>query len=350
MSILYSNAIFSFLKKAEDLAKQILVEEANLQVTSTRFFFGNIVCPLNFVVFEHPSQLGYFKSDFLEIGINKVFLFENNENLLNILRHELAHYFTFIEYGPFCTYHGKEFREICKRYGWNSEVSRAIMPDIKVVQCEKLMNKIHKLCSLAQSHHQHEAQAAILKVQKLLIKHNLDLHERDDTLYLLRTLPKKRKSTKMQAIASILQTFFVNVVFNRGYDYVYLELFGEKVNVEIAEYVAQFLDREFQFLWEQVKEENPQLQGMVAKNSFFRGLANGYVNKMRPRSQAALVKTEQHLVQYVHRIYPHLSFSRQKTCKNQKYAEELGKIKGENLKVHHGIHNQERHRFIDHDK
>jgi len=111
MEILYSQAIFSFLKKGHRLALRILREEVHLKVGNTRFYLNNRSYPLHLVAFEHPSRLGYFRAEFYEIGINKSYLFESEKDLLDLLRHELAHYLTFIKHGPHVPHHGKDFLE-----------------------------------------------------------------------------------------------------------------------------------------------------------------------------------------------------------------------------------------------
>jgi hypothetical protein len=335
MEILYSNVIFAFLKKAKFLARKILSEEMKLRVGRTRFFIKNTSYPLHFVTFEHPSKLGYFQSDLMEIGINKVFLFESEEKLLDLIRHELAHYLTFIEHGSYVPHHGKAFHAICKRYGWNTEISRAVIQIEKITQNEKLLDKIRKLLSLAKSHHQSEAEAATLKAQELLIKYNLDLRESGDTMHLLRILPQKRSSAKLHAISSILKTFLVHPVFNHGKGCVYLELLGEKVNVEIAEYVAHFLDQKFELLWKQAKKEQPKLKGLASKNSFFRGLSEGYLSKTQPQTKA-LVKIEKQLIEIAHRVYPHLCHAKS-FSKHHKIAAIMGQKKGKKLFIQHGI-------------
>ena len=87
----------------------------------------------------------------------------------------------------------------------------------------------------------------------------------------------------MDAIAAILATFFVSIVYNRGKEFIYLEILGSPVNAEIAEYVANVLQGELDRLW-----KDTPLQGAVARNSFFRGLAKGYCQRSR-RSRGSII-------------------------------------------------------------
>ena len=79
MEILYSQTILAFLMKVRRFSLAILSNEMGLKVGRTRFYIGRISYPLQFVVFDHPSKLGHFISSLYEIGINKLYLLENEE-------------------------------------------------------------------------------------------------------------------------------------------------------------------------------------------------------------------------------------------------------------------------------
>lgn len=335
MEILYSETIFAFIKKCKGLARKILSEEMNLRVGRSRFFVKNTSYPLHIVTFEHPSRLGYFQADLFEIGVNKTYLHEGDKSLLDLLRHELAHYMTFITFGPQVPHHGKEFLSICKQYGWNAEVSRAVIQGDKIKKNEKILGKVQKLLSLSDSPHPEEAEAATLKAKELLLKYSLEFREECDEMHLLRFLPRKRSSAKLHAISSILRTFLVYPVFNHGRGCVYLEILGKKVHVEVAEYVANFLDNKFELLWKEAKKETPSLKGAVSKNSFFRGLAEGYTQKSEKQS-SALIRMENQLTTLAANVYPHLASSRS-SYKHHETANKLGKDKGKKLSINRGL-------------
>jgi predicted SprT family Zn-dependent metalloprotease len=44
-------------------------------------------------------MLGYFDPNFYELGFHECLMHSNRELLQNIIKHELAHYITFINYG-----------------------------------------------------------------------------------------------------------------------------------------------------------------------------------------------------------------------------------------------------------
>ncbi len=336
MEILYSKTILAFLKKVRALSLTILSEEMEFTVGRTRFYKDNVSYPLQFAIFDHPSRLGYFESPLFEIGINKLFLLEKDGEIKNLLRHELAHYITFIEHGEGVRSHGKEFREICKRYGWPTEVSKAQIPIEKAIKNKRIVEKVRKLLSLGNSPHSEEAKSAILKAQELLGKYNLELSKSDEETVVLRVLEKKRGGAKLQAIAAILRTFFVYPIFNHGKGTLYLEIVGDRVNTQIAEYVAHFLDHQFEILWQEGKKKDPLLKGTASKNSFFRGLAEGYQKKEELSSLKGLIRLEKNLIKRVEAIYPNLSATRV-SYQSHERAKNHGKVFGKNLKIREGI-------------
>lgn len=335
MEILYSQTILAFLKKVKRLSLAILSDEMGLKVGRTRFYIGTISYPLQFVVFDHPSKLGHFIASLYEIGINKLYLLEGEEEIKNLLRHELAHYITHIEHGESAPSHGREFKAICKRYGWPSTISKAHIPIDKALKNKRIVDKVRKLLSLSASPQPEEAKQATLKAKELLSKYNLEITAVDDETVVIRTLEKKRSSIKLQAIAEILRTFFVYPVINHGRGVLYLEIIGDRVNVEVAEYVAHFLDKHFETLWNEGRKKDPQLKGIAAKNAFFQGLAKGY-QQQDPSPSKGLVRIEKELVKRVETFYPHLTISKRNSIHSEK-ATKIGEHFGKKLKIREGI-------------
>ncbi len=317
MHLLYSKTILLFIDKIKNYAQEIFAEEIQLTCHDQFFKKGHIKYPLRFVVFDHPSKLGYFNPHFYEIGIHKCFLFNHEASLKNVLRHELAHYLTFIEYGLEIQPHGKEFRFICKKYGWETLISHAFAPkqqSEKIQKTMSLLKKIEKLFALGNSPHPKEAQAALLKAKKLLLKYNLNIsfkENEEEEISIYRFMQVKKSSPKLRTIAQILRHFLVHPIFNRGYRYTYLEIFGEKVNVKVAIHIGNFLDLELERLWKMSK--SPSLRGLRAKNSFFSGIAEGYREKISQKeieNEPALIAIQNNLDKKVKEIYTRFSFKK----------------------------------------
>lgn len=228
----------------------------------------------------------------------------------------------FINLGEGVQHHGVEFRDFCQKLGWGEEVYKATLcldggDDSILMEESAIFRKVQKLMALASSSNQNEAEQAMIKSQQLLLKHNLEERyvgrEDEEKVVLKRIMKQKKVNAKMRAIGKILETFFVSIVYNRASDFTYLEILGEPVNVEIAEYVAEFLNFELDKLWKQGQCQ-AGLKGAVAKNSFFLGLAKGYCDKIQGLKREynseitkALLVIENKLMDAKDMAYPRLS-------------------------------------------
>jgi len=341
--IIYSKTIITFMKQAKKMAMQILSDEMNCQVSGQRFRYKRYYYPLTIVCFEGQSQLGYFKPHGYEIGLNKKLFYQSKDSVIkDILRHELAHYFTYLNYGPGVAVHGKEFREICHTFGWGKEVfleklnlEMANQRREGEIEKEKIIIKIQKLLALSSSSNINESQLATQKANELLIKYNIErLSENcDEEVYVKRILKKGRTNGKLRAIYEILKTFFVSPVFNYGKEGVYLEVVGKKVNVEMAEFVGLYLDRELESLWETIKIQEG-IKGVRSKNSFMEGVAKGYIDKINEAQASetkALIIVAKNLKEDLKMVYPRLSSSSSQS-KIDPRSKNLGQGQGKKLK------------------
>jgi hypothetical protein len=345
--IVYDSTTLAFIQKAEQMLREVL-KDCGVSVRRSRFLWKNFLYPIHVVVFE-GKEWGHFNAPYFQIGLNRRLIWSAKDSVVrDILRHELAHYFTLLEYGNVPS-HGKEFHEICSRFGFPDSVSAATMNLEEEnlakegdLHSERILEKVKKLLSLAQSSNAHEAELATLKANQLLLRHNLDYVTSVETIYLDRLLARSRKDDKLTAIYEILRHFIVRPVISMGKGTVCLEVTGTKTNVTLARYVAEFLDRELDHQWELARKEY-DLSGLRAKNSFFLGMARGFEEKMKgvkeefsQEDRNALVKVEKNLDENIRMIYRRLgtvSSGRQ----TDHEAREVGKEKGRNLSIRHGV-------------
>lgn len=328
---IYSKKIIRFINEIERKIQEILAKEIGLKTTS-KYFYDRAqekAYRITVVIYNNMSMLGYFDSEFRELGFNECLMYASKEQLHNVIRHELAHYLTYIHYGDFVQAHGPEFRAICERAGWGEEVYKATAPLERVqniaTEENPLFRKIQKLMALASSTNKNEAEQAMIKSQELLVKYNIESsyidakennssdNENDEKVFLKRILGQTKENAKMRAICHILGTFLVNVVYNRSDKLIYIEISGSAVNIEVANHVAHVLDNQLDQLWFQAQEQ-ANLKGVVAKNSFFLGLAKGYCDKVnqlkkdyQPFMTNALMVIEKQLIDMQEMIYPRLS-------------------------------------------
>lgn len=345
---IYDSTSIAFIQKCETFLKEILVE-AGIKVKTSRFEINKYIYPINVVVFD-GEEWGHFNSSYLQIALNRKLIYLAKDSVVrDILKHELAHYLTYIFHKDVQP-HGPEFHKICEQFGFPKEVAKATMNLDESnlskegdLQSEKTLEKVKKLLSLAQSSNTHEAELATLKANNILLRHNLELtNESQAPIYMDRLLMRKRKDSKLTAIYSIIKHFIVRPVISQGKDSCCLEVSGHLTNVKLASYVANFLDKELEFLWEEAKI-NHHLQGLRAKNSFFNGMALGFDEKMKMSKKQysdkelnALVAVEKKLnfdTQIVYRRLGH-SKSFQRT---DGMAQEIGKKKGKTLSIRSAV-------------
>ena len=243
------------------------------------------------VVIYEGKSLGFYERQFGKpvIGINKRLVNEDFKIARDILKHELAHYICDKRFEDGCQSHGPRFRRVCKEIGANAlakESLDSMDKRLKATDIDKILDKVKKLMSLGTSSNVHEAERAMLKANELLMKHNLThLNDEGKDLYFQRLFEIKQINGKSRCMVNILRSFGVFPVFNawtkRGY---VIEVSGSKTNVQIADYVAQFLDRELEKLYKKARKEDG-FGGLRAKNAFFAGLSRGYLSKFEKQKE-----------------------------------------------------------------
>jgi hypothetical protein len=357
--LLYSDTTISFIQRVREEIRAIvnleIAKVLPISMQRSRILYNKITYPLSIVVFEDKTRLGYFDSQLYELGISKnLMLSAQDEVLKNIIRHELAHFICYILNGS-TEAHGIKFKEVCRQMNWNDEVERAYANIAALneeileqnTKTEQLLLKLKKLMALASSDNPHEAEIATIKANQLLLEHNLsylkDINSTETESFVVkRVLKSSRKTTKHDAIYAILQTFCVAPVLNFGTGIFYLEVTGDKTSVLLADYVANFLDKELDVLWKNAQKENSKLKGLASKNSFFRGVAAGYVMKInQEKSNSAncheLVLIETNLARLKSIAYPRLHGSSAPSPKNDSHARNIGFLKGRNLSIKPGL-------------
>lgn len=350
--IIYDQTSIAFIRRCESMLKEIL-EELGFDVGISRFLFKRHFYPISVVVFEGGQELGHFNSNYYQIALNRKLIYLAKDSVLrDILKHELAHYLAFLEYGSVAA-HGTEFKATCQKYGFPAEIALASM-NLDVantnkqgdIDSERILEKVKKLLQLAQSSNANEAELATLKANSLLLRHNLDhlnvQQDQEEPLYLERVVFQKRKDAKISALYEMLRHFIVKTVISYGRGTCCLEVSGTLTNVKLAVYIANFLDKEFDRLWEITKREHA-LQGVRAKNSFFLGIAKGFEVKMKAskaqfstHEQKALMVVEKDLDAKTKIIYKKLSSSRSQNNLDA-HAGELGIQRGKNLSIRPGV-------------
>ena len=213
----YSQSIFRFVQEIKLVIRNILTTEAHFRCTEHRFYdrFQMRSFPIDVVIYNHRSMLGYFDAGFYELGFHESLMHAKKELLHNVIRHELAHYITFIEYGSTAEPHSAQFLKICQRLGWGENVSRAAMrynPEETKEEEDGVLRKVKKLMALGASAQTHEAEQAMIKSQQLLLKHNLEARSAESLgetkVWMQRILKQKKRNGKNASDCGCFENIF----------------------------------------------------------------------------------------------------------------------------------------------
>lgn len=355
--IIYDSTTIAFIQKTEEMLKKILTE-IGIKTRRSRFEFNRFLYPIHIVVFE-GNEWGHFNAPYLQIALNKKLIYSAKDSVVrDILKHELAHYLTYIRFGPTAA-HGAEFKAICEEYNFPADVAAATL-NLETsnlskegdLTSERVLEKVKKLLQLAQSSNSHEAELATVKANQLLLRHNLErVNDPVESIYMDRILEQTRKDAKITAIYDILRHFVVKPVLSFGKNTCSLEVSGTLTNVKLARYVAEFLNRELDRMWEEARVEF-KLQGLRAKNSFFLGVARGFDEKMKKSKtefttdeQKALVVVEKKLDEHVRLIYRRLSTT-SSGHRQDEAAASVGVQKGHSLTIRQGVEGRAKNLYL----
>jgi hypothetical protein len=172
-----------------------------------------------FAVKDMNSQWGYWSGKNREIVMSRSLLMEHSWSAVRqVLKHEMAHQFAEEVLGarnepP----HGASFKEAC----YNLRADPAASGNFRLLDErgvadsksheDKLMVRIKKLMSLAQSRNRHEAEAAMAKAHELVGKYNMDLirlEEDRNFISIFLGKPMLRRFREEHRLASLLGEFY----------------------------------------------------------------------------------------------------------------------------------------------
>ncbi|MFQ5730285.1 MAG: DUF2786 domain-containing protein, partial [Waddliaceae bacterium] len=215
----------------------------------------------------------------------------------------------------------------------------------------RMLNKVNKLLALAQSTNKHEAQSAMAKAYVLLLKHNLSLLDvQSNREYTYKQIGKVGRRNPIQSMIGVIVSkfFFVEAIWTYSYDQHrnqdgrILEIYGTQENVEIAEYVYDYLQHSSERLWKAYKS-NQQMKGNKHRRTYIYGLLDGFYQKLNKQvveyqSKQLVWKGDPSLMAYYRRRNPRRVHSFSKISRSCRDAYRSGMTQGENLIIHKGIH------------
>lgn len=165
----------------------------------------------------------------------------------------------------------------------------------------KVVLRVKKLMRLSESPENEEAERALKKAHELMLRYNiktLDEHKPDD--YFIRPVGPvmKRMPNYVRDIAAMCEEYyFVNVVLCHHGDGTYYEFFGNKENLDIAEYIFCCLLQQGERLWERYRDEKKaeygRVKGMFSKANYIEGVVAGYTSQLHAKKREIEEKMEE---------------------------------------------------------
>jgi len=280
------------------------------------------------------------------------------DEVRNTLQHEMAHQVVqeiFRESGD--RPHGEMFARACRMLRCDATAtSRSDLLGRKEDSGDprdRVVVKIQKLLALGRSSNEHEASLAVKKASELLLKFNIDLSsDPARKQYRNRSIGPflSRIQEYHHTVANILSDhFFVRVIWVHSYDARRdktgrrLEIIGAPENLEIAEYVHDFLHNAMERIWDQHRKSPAYAKGR--KPQFYAGMTRGFRNKLdeqrrhiaRSRDLVWLGDTD--LAEHYRYLYPRVhSIRGSGVTRGADYHH--GVEKGREIQLHHGVKEQ----------
>lgn len=215
--------------------------------------------------------------------------------VIEVLKHEMAHqYMTERRPDAVEEAHGPVFRALCERLGIDGRPSGK--PEVSGEdEKDRVGEKIARLLALAESPNVHEAEAAMLAAQRLLVRHNVDLSKaRAARGHTFRHLgrPSGRVTEAERVLSLVLaKHFFVECIWVPVYRPLegkrgsVLEVCGTRENLEIAEYIHAYLTHTAERLWVAHKQKN-RIPGDADRRRFLAGVMHGMLDKLSHEADA----------------------------------------------------------------
>ncbi len=330
--------------------------------TANYHYFKNSMRPPHFELSGADRMLGNWKGGHWRRLSISIFLIQSYpwEYVQEVLYHEMAHQYVDEILGirddlP----HGEIFKSICRENGIDSSATGDIHTWMERKRNSfsaqsgnhTILDKVHKLLALAQSKNEHEAQLAMAKAHELLLKHNLsllDAHAGRHYVYKQIGNIGNRDAIKSLLCSILCKFFFVEAIWKFGYEQHEnkngraLEIYGLPENVEMAEYVYNYLQNISELLWTDYKEQK-KIDGNKHRRTFIYGLLEGFYTKLENRavtshSNKLVWKGDPRLKEFFFRRNPRRSRTshRYSTSCHEAYASGINH--GKNLVIRKGVH------------
>lgn len=227
---------------------------------------------------------------------------------------------------------------------------------------QKIVEKVKKLLALATSPVEAEAKLAAARAQELLVKYNLTLAqvEKSDTVLacdkkFIHKVYKneRRKGTEDVYVLSLINSFFFVAVVQSKYFVLGKQnrvsghsFLGRHHNVEIAEFVYDFLKLKFQQLFADYRQKTKC--SVTSKKDYYYGLYCGLFKQLtearnKVQTETGLVVSEEsELLEFMRKEFSNLSKSKnEKQEINDEFALQAGSEQGEKMVIARALNGKE---------
>jgi hypothetical protein len=314
-----------------------------------------------FSLAEFSSAWGRWYRERREIAISRRLAFEHPWACVrDVLRHEMAHQVADEALGGDDVPHGVRFRIACRHLHADpaAQGNYPLLNDRQdaafVSEDDRILLRVRKLLALAQSANMHEAEAAMAKAHEQMARHNLDLlATRQERAYCSVCLgePALRHAPHEHALAGLLgQFYFVEPVWiasyvpHTGRMGRVLEVSGTLVNVKMAGYVHDFLQRTIETQWAAFNQERRFTRRQRA--DFALGLIKGFRQKLQairecpgelPSRFDVIKVRDRQLTLYIRDRYHRLRTTRGRARRLDAHVHRAGEHAGRSTVLHRPI-------------
>jgi hypothetical protein len=330
------------------LVRELALEWAHLN----RIYFKDGLTAPQLVLVPSRAHLGRWLRSTRTLEISRSLVLEQPWGVvLEVLKHEMAHQFVHEILGETNEApHGPAFHATCARLGIDAAASG--MPSVSAdPETRRVVERIARLLALAESPNRHEAENAAVAAQRLMLKHNLDV-QKDRTgarAYGHRHLgkPTGRVTEAERLLAMVLgKHFFVEVIWVPVYRPLeakrgsVLEICGTAANLEIAEYVHQFLLHTAERLWEDHKRARG-ISGNRDRRTYLAGVMSGFADKLgkqkqRHKAEGLVWVKDADLGGFLRSRHPHIRHVRHPGARRNE-AFSHGQQAGQTIVIHRGV-------------
>jgi len=308
------------------------------------------------------SQWGYWSGQKKELCLGRDLVLSHAwDSVREVLLHEIAHQYAEQVLGAHNERpHGPAFQQACRRLRANPDASGDYRPLRERIANEptdinnKILRRIKKLLSLAQSCNPHEAESAMLKAHELIAKYNIDLCREDiqrDYTSVFAGKPALRHRREEYHLAHLLQDYYFvhglwvsTYMLDKGKMGHVLEISGTSQNIRIASYVYDFVKNYIHSQWESFNLDKGL--NRYRQTDFAVGIIEGFRTRLKAKhkkfsarhDQTALVAKEDPLLKaYLSYKYPHTVTLRQNVYNQDQTVWNAGIKAGKKLIISKGI-------------